>query len=183
MIIAGIDYSMSCPAICVYDTNLPLIFENLHLFAMSSGPKKYLGVRGNIIIVPHRPHTSPEQRYREIATWAIDILQQHSVEEVCLEGYAMGASSGLVFNIAENTSVLKQMLYDQGIKYESPAPSAVKKQFTGKGNAKKPEMCEEFTKRFGVKIHEIIGCKAGDTPENDLVDATANMLTHRLFKE
>lgn len=180
-VIAGIDYSMTCPAICIYDTDQPLIFDNLKLFALSSGAKKHIGVKGNISIEPQQEFDSPEIRYRNIANWAVSILIAHRVKEVCLEGYSMGSSAGLVFNIAENTSVLKQKLYDAGIKFTTPAPTAVKKQFFGKGNAKKPEMCDEFVRRFGVKMHQIIDCPEAKSPENDLVDATANMLTHRLL--
>lgn len=179
MIVAGIDYSMSCPAICIYDTALPLTYDNLLLYALSSGPKKHLGNRRNIQIDAPQEHDCPEIRYRNIAKWAINILTFHGVQKAFLEGYSMGASAGLVFNIAENTSVLKQMLYDAGIPFETPAPTQVKKAFTGKGNAKKEAMCEEFYRRFGFKPHEVIGCGSAKSPENDLVDATANMLMHQ----
>lgn len=181
MIIAGIDYSMTSPAICIYNTDLPLTFDNLKLYALSSGAKKHIGRVGNIDIEAQQEFDSPEIRYRNIANWAVDKLISNGVQEVCLEGYSMGSSAGLVFNIAENTSVLKQKLYDSGIKFTTPAPTAVKKGFQGKGNAKKPEMCDEFFRRFGVRMHTLINCPEAKSPENDLVDATANMLTHRLL--
>lgn len=177
-VIAGIDYSMSSPAICIYDTSKEFKFENLLFFSLYDGAKRTHGVHGNIEISGHQKWECSEQRYRQIADWAVNILIKHKVQEVTLEGYAMGASSGLVFNIAENTSVLKQKLYDLGLKYTAPAPSAVKKNFTGKGNANKQAMCEEFYKRFGVKPHEIFNGKQYDSPENDIVDSVANLCMH-----
>lgn len=176
MILAGIDYSMTSPAICIYDSSKPLTFENL-FFYNRNDIKKVQGVKGNVHIEPHEVWDKiPELRYRQIAAWAVDKLVKHKVDLVSLEGYSMGSSSGLVFNIAENTSVLKQMMFDKGLKFVSNSPSSVKKNFQGKGNAKKDQMCEEFYKRLGVKPFEIFGGKQYDAPENDLVDSFANML-------
>lgn len=180
MIIAGIDYSMTSPAICVFDTDKELKFENLLLFNLND-VKKYQGIHGNIDIRPIPKWTVPELRYRSLSDWAISILQEHKVECVQLEGYSMGSNSGLVFNIAENTSVLKQKMYDLGIKVQTPSPSQVKKNFTGKGNANKQAMCEEFIRRFGVKMQDILNGVEFGAPENDLVDSLANMLTHPSF--
>jgi Holliday junction resolvasome RuvABC endonuclease subunit len=128
-----------------------------------------------------KEHDSPETRYLAIADWTISILVSNRVEEVVLEGYALGASAGLVFNIAENTSVLKQKLRAAGIKFTTPSPSVAKKRLSGKGNSKKPDMCQAFTDKFGVSLSATLGCKPGDTPENDLVDATANLMTHPML--
>lgn len=180
MIIAGIDYSMTSPAIAVYDTAKPLVFQNIQLFNLNK-TKKYQGVHGNILIEGFFEHDSPEDRYRQIAHWAISILQKNQVKSAVLEGYSMGSSSGLVFNIAENTSVLKQLMSLAGIVFTTPAPTAVKKEFCGKGNAQKDVMCDEFAQRFGVSINHILGCVPYKSPENDLVDAVANLLMHPHF--
>ncbi len=180
MIIAGIDYSMTSPAICIYDTSKPLTFDNFQIYSLND-KKKYQGVYGNIRIDPHKGWDVPERRYSQIAQWAMVHLQVNRVEEVVLEGYSMGSSAGLVFNIAENTSVLKQLMFQAGLKVYTPAPTSVKKTFHGKGNAKKPEMCDKFYERFGVKPYEIFGSKPADSPENDIVDSVANMLMHPHF--
>ena len=182
MIIAGIDYSMSSPAICIYDTTLPLAFENMSVFVLND-TKKYQGVHGNITIDPHKLWDTPEQRYLQIAEWAMDKLNTYSVSQVQLEGYSMGSSSGLVFNIAENTSVLKQKMHSAGIIFETPAPTQVKKAFCGKGNAKKDVMCDAFYEKFNFKPHNFIGGKPAASPENDIVDSVANMLMHPFFKD
>ena len=87
----------------------------------------------------------------------------------------MGSSAGMVFNIAENTGLLKHKLYKAKIPFSLFSPTVVKKQFVGKGNCKKEEMSAKFKERFGVEFHKEYGGKPGDTPENDLVDAFANL--------
>ncbi|BAU40022.1 hypothetical protein [Ralstonia phage RSP15] len=176
-IVAGIDYSMTSPAIAIYDTEKELSFDNLLMFNLSE-KKKYQGVWGNIRIDPTPVWDCPEERFLKIAEWAIDILTENKVEEVVLEGYAMGSTKGLVFQIAEHASVLKQKLYAKGIPFTCPAPTSVKKAFAGSGNAKKPDMVEAFEKRFGVSITDILGCPRAKGSDNDIVDSVANLMMH-----
>lgn len=185
MIIAGIDYSYTSPAICIYNTEQELKFENLYFFNFyaDSRKKKLSGVfGGNVFIGNHPDYTTQEERFRNICKWASGILTNFKVKEVCIEGYSLGATSGLVFNIAENTSLLKQFLDQNGIPFTTPTPSQVKKNFTGKGNAKKDAMVEEFYGRFpNGHLHEIIGIKEMSKPIDDLVDSCAVMLCHEHF--
>lgn len=181
MIIAGIDLSMTAPAICIQDTNDPDEFQYKKFYVKSSGPKKHLGKYGNIQIDAPLEFSCPEERYLDNARWVMNILESNGVQEVVLEGYSMGSTKGLIFNIAENTAVLKQKLYLAGIPFTTPAPTQTKKAFTGKGNADKPTMCETFYERYKVRPHIIIGCGEAKSPENDMVDANANMLMHRLM--
>ena len=175
MIIAGIDYSMSSPAIAVWDDATECKFENIKFFNLN-GTKKYQGIHGNIRIDPLPLYSCPEERYLKNATWAVDVLKANGVQKVNLEGYAMNSSSGLVFNIGECAGALKRAMWEAGIPFVSNAPTAVKKSFHGKGNANKQAMVEAFVERFGVSISDILGCKFADAPANDLVDAAANML-------
>ena len=184
MIIAGIDYSFCSPALCIYDTNKELIFENIKLFNCNNINKKLAGKYGNNIIIDRFPeYSSDEERYRNVCKWVSDILTFHKVEEVSLEGYSFGASSGLVFNIAENGSLVKQFMSLNNIPFTVPSPSQVKKNFTGKGNAKKPDMIDEFDKRMNVKINEIIGVKAYSKPLDDISDSFAVLLCNNYFNK
>lgn len=181
MVIAGIDLSMTAPAICIQDTNDPDEFQYKKFYVQSSGPKKHLGRYGNIQIDAPLEYSCAEERYLNNANWVMNVLLENKVEEVVLEGYSMGSTKGLIFNIAENTSVLKQKLYLAGISFTIPAPTQTKKAFTGKGNADKPAMCDKFYEQYKVCPHIIIGCGKAKSPENDMVDANANMLMHRLM--
>lgn len=182
MIVAGIDYSMTSPSIAILNTEDEIKFENIKIFSLY-GVKKYIGVHGKNIRIDLFPEwNTPEERFSDIANWAEKILDANKVCEVVLEGYALGSTKGLVFQIAENTSVLKQRLHKMSIPFTIPSPSSVKKNFTGKGNAKKPEMVDAFDKRFGVDISKIIGCVKAKAPENDMVDSVANLLMHKALK-
>jgi crossover junction endodeoxyribonuclease RuvC len=81
-------------------------------------------------------YNSDEDRYDDISNWAINITQKHDVDNVILEGYSYG-STGKVFNIAENTAILKYNLWDSRIPFLIVPPTTIKKFATGKGNANK----------------------------------------------
>lgn len=177
-VVAGIDYSMSSPAITVYNTEDPLKFESLKMFNLTEYKTK-VGVFGNVKIELLPEWSTPEERYHRNASWAIEILVEHGVEEVAIEGYSMGSNSGLVFNIAENGGALKQMIWKAGIKLmEPPAPGSVKLYHSGKGNSKKDAMIDRFNDLFMVQLHEKIGLKTPYAkPIDDLVDSWAVLNT------
>jgi Holliday junction resolvasome RuvABC endonuclease subunit len=181
MILSGIDYSYTSPAICIYDTSKELKFENL-LFYNINDKKKLAGNYDNIHISTFPEYSSPEERYRNICSWASNILLANNVKEACIEGYSFGASSGLVFNIAENASLIKQFMSIKQIPFDTPTPSQVKKNFTGKGNSKKDVMVNKFHETFPqIKIHEILNIKEMAKPIDDIVDSFAVMLCHKHF--
>lgn len=181
MIVAGIDYSYTSPAICIYDTESPLTFKNLLLFN-TNDIKKTHGVYGNIIIAPIQEYANQETRFRNLSIWAINILSHYKVDKVILEGYSLGSKGGLVFQIAENTSLLKQALDLHNIPFVTPSPSTVKKAFSGKGNADKGLMIETFKSKFDIDLytHLKMTPKKNNKPIDDLVDAVANMLCYDL---
>lgn len=185
-ILAGIDYSYTSPAICVYDTSKELKFENLFFYNFND-KKKLQGQHGpysNVRIGLMPEYSSPEERYRNICTWASGVLFSHNVKEACIEGYSFGASSGLVFNIAENASLIKQYMNIKNIPFTTPTPSQVKKNFTGKGNSKKDIMVEEFHRRYpDIKLHDLLGVKEMAKPIDDLVDSFAVLLCHEHFNK
>lgn len=87
-----------------------------------------------------------------------------------LEGYAYSAS-GLVFDIAEATGVLKNQLWLSGISLEVVTPSHVKKNATGKGNCGKDLMLEKFKERSTFDIVKAFGGEKIQKPMDDIVDA------------
>lgn len=172
MMVAGLDWSMTCPAICIYDTSKPLKFENCQFFFLTSKAslnKEFGNVHG--FIMPD--WDCEEQRFDFISTWAMKILSAYGVKEACLEGYSMG-STGKIFNIAENIGLLKHKMWKEGIKFITPAPTQVKKFFTGKGNAKKELMYSALTEREpSVKLDDLLKCKVDASPISDIVDSYA----------
>jgi Holliday junction resolvasome RuvABC endonuclease subunit len=92
----------------------------------------------------------------------------------------MGSSAGRVFNIAENIGLLKHKMWKAGITFITPAPTQVKKHFTGKGNARKELMYQTLTEQQpDVKLTDLLKCKEGDSPISDIVDSYAMVSFYR----
>jgi len=85
-----------------------------------------------------------------LSRWAREIIHEHSVTKVFMEGYAFGAT-GRVFQIAENTGSLKYQLWKEGLGYDVYPPSMIKKFATGKGNANK-EKCGKHLRKKQIII-------------------------------
>ncbi len=175
MVYAGIDYSMTSPAICVFDTqeDKRVGFDTCFHYFLST-TKRYDGYRdGRVNGTLLGNYSSQEQRFDMVAEWAMYIMEDHCVEEAWLEGYSYG-SKGKVFNIGENTGLLKHYLWEAEIPFEVLAPSAVKKCATGKGNANKDAMYEAFLKDEGAfDLAGLLTPKAKKiiSPVSDIVDA------------
>ena len=175
MIVAGIDYSLSCPALCVYDSSKgKLNYQNSNFYFRSNLARFELFKEGNIHGENHKPYKCDMDRYDDIATWALDILTSvHRVDKVYLEGYSYG-STGRVFHIAENTGVLKYNLWDAEIPVEIIPPTTIKKFATGKGNANKQKMYESFVEENpSVDLRSSLTPRSSNviSPVSDIVDA------------
>jgi crossover junction endodeoxyribonuclease RuvC len=112
-------------------------------------------------------------RYDDISSWALDILNDNGVDQVYLEGYSYG-STGRVFSIAENTAVLKYNLWEELIHLEVIPPTTVKKYATGKGNASKEDMFNKFNEENpNINLRELLTPRSAGviSPLNDIVDA------------
>lgn len=176
MISAGLDWSMTCPCICIHDSKTPLEFKNCTFYFYIDN-KKWDQSFGNIHGFKAALFNGDEERFNNIATWAMTILKKHGVKRACLEGYSMG-SQGRIFHIAENIGLLKHMMWKEGIEFITPAPTAVKKSFTGKGNAKKEQMYDAFIdKGLDVDLEKLLNSTSDKSPIADITDAFA-MLHH-----
>ena len=82
-------------------------------------------------------------------------------------------SRGKVFNIAENTGVLKYKIYNLGIPLEIVPPTTVKKFATGKGNSDKDQMHQAFMQDTGIDLkYKITPDKTKvSNPVSDIVDS------------
>lgn len=174
---AGIDYSMSCPSITVYNVNKNNFkFSNVFVFYMIK-VQKYVAKFGKNVqgfSLKEFEKLEPLDRYLAIADWAGQILESLNVKKVALEGYSYGSSKGVIFNIAENTTCLKIQMNRLGIEYYVPAPKELKKFYTGNGNASKEVMVTKFIEEEGVFLHELMDTSAmWSKPIEDIVDSYA----------
>jgi hypothetical protein len=170
MLIAGIDYSLNGPAICVFEGNNNFVFEKCQFYFLTN-TKKYAAtffknIHGNIF----DEYEEECERYDTISDWVMKIIA--GCDQVGLEDYAYGAQ-GRIFHIAENTGILKYKCYQASIPVEVFSPSHVKKLGSGKGNADKTAMYEAFFKETGIPLQGIITPNKKDigNPVSDIVDA------------
>ena len=147
--IAGIDYSLTSPAICVYkDENDGFFdFDKCVVHYLSNNEKQQQLAAGtglvNLRADSYPEWQSEEERHEKLSTWAYNIVQ--GCEEVFLEGYAFATSvQAGVRSIAENTGLLKHKMWKNKLKFQTFPPTVIKKFATGKGNANKELMYEAF---------------------------------------
>ena len=164
----GIDYSLSSPAICVCYGKFNL--KNCKIYYLTN-VKKYEGsfYNGRINGRLHLSYTTETQRHDQISNWAMSIIGT-TLNNIFIEGYSFG-SKGLVFNLAENMGTLKHKLYKLDKEFKSIVPGRVKKNATGKGNADKLKMYEQFVKDTKINLMKEFEQTKLNNPVTDVVDA------------
>lgn len=182
MILGAVDYSMTCPGLCLYDTEFPIAFVNCQFFFMT--PVKSLdgqlmkNVQGTYFDKSN--YATDIQRFDAISTWAMGHLARADL--IGMEGYAMG-SKGKVFNIAENTALLKYKMMAANIPYEIFSPKEIKMfainnsplDFSGvnKNKIQKEEIYSIFLEETKTDLRTILTPKKSrvDSPVSDIVDS------------
>ena len=172
MIISAIDYSITGPAICVFNTEKEFNFLNCNFYFLTDTKKYATTFLNNIYGELFQPYEEECERYDSISEWVVRVTA--GSERISLEGYAFNAT-GRVFALAENTGILKYKLYQAGIPVDIIEPTKVKKLFTGKGNADKPLMYDCFVKSTGINLQGLITPNKTllGNPVTDIVDSYA----------
>jgi Holliday junction resolvasome RuvABC endonuclease subunit len=169
MVIAGIDYSLTSPAICIHEGN-EWNYNNCKFYYLVKNEKHVQQID------PFYGYLYPEykndiERFYNLSHWAQRIIKKHKVNQVYIEGYAFNAV-GRVFQIAENCGLLKYIIWKEKINFEVIAPTMIKKFASGKGNANKELMYESFTNETRVDIREKIGIINNQwNPVSDIADS------------
>lgn len=162
----GIDYSMSSPSICVHKGKEWSI-DNCTFYFLTSR-KKFVFPSKVFVGTLHKDYLSQEERFYNIASWALSKIPSSC--KIGIEGYAY-ASKGVVFDIGENTAILKHLLWKKEVRFEIFSPPTIKKIATGKGNANKLAMYHSFVAETQLDISSIIHCNEGDSPMSDIIDS------------
>ena len=168
--IAGIDYSLCGPAICISDMTESFSFYGCQFYYLTNTKKYARKIKENVRGETFSDYNQEIERYETIADWAADKVV--GCCHIGLEGYAYNAT-GRVFHIAENTGVLKYKLYQNSIPVDVIPPSEVKKFATGKGNANKEKMYSSFFEETGVPLANFMGMTPTNvkSPLSDVVDS------------
>ncbi len=177
--IAGIDYSLTSHAICIYNEEEDggyFDFDSCTLYYLSNNEKQQQLAAGcgidNIRAELYPKWDTQEERHDGLSSWVISLIQGCS--EVYLEGYAYGVTSNRA-PIYENTSVLKHKMWKRKMSFTTYPPTVIKKFATGKGNANKEQMYEAFVGELltPTDLKERLTPKATKVinPISDLVDS------------
>ena len=171
MIIVGVDYSMTSPAVCVFNGKGEFNFSKCRIYYYTTKAKYAVSKLGfqlsGYLANPPKDNMS---RFEYISGWALPPIL--GADFIMLEDYAYGAK-GQVFHIGENTGILKYRMWREKKEYSTVAPTQVKKFATDKGNASKEQMHEAFIKETGINLMGVYEC-TGDkiiNPVSDIVDA------------
>ena len=180
--IAGIDYSLRSPAICIYTKeNDDGLFDfdrcDCHYLLDSKRQRQssaWTHGLGNLHPEEYPDYETDEERHEKLSAWAYQIVQ--GCEEVFIEGYAFATSgTSYVRSMAENTGHFKQSLWKNKIKFTSIPPTVIKKFATDKGNSNKEGMYEAFIAEFSTPsdLKERLTPKAKSikNPVSDIVDS------------
>ena len=167
--VVGIDYSMTSPSVCVHPTDIDFSFESCVFYNITS--VKNLIPSQQITFETLPVYLTDAERFETLSNKIIEFLSKFRIALVLIEGYSMG-SKGMVFNIAENTGILKNKMYRSDIPLATMSPTSIKKCATGKGNAKKDQMEEAFHQLTKCDIKSTIGqSEKTENPSSDLIDS------------
>ena len=171
--VAGIDYSLTSPAICIAEVRDNKIkFEDCRFHYIKQ--KKNQNSVGVFNGYDYPKYSDEMERYENLAEWAIERIRWYNgrVKCVYLEDYAF-AATGRVFNIAENTGILKHRLKKNNFKFKTIPPTVIKKHASGKGNANKELMYETFLKETKIDLQSQLTPKSTKiiNPVSDIIDS------------
>jgi Holliday junction resolvasome RuvABC endonuclease subunit len=170
-VIAGIDYSFNSPSVCIHDGNVWSV--NNCTFYYLTQKNKFLihtdQVRGTL----YEDFQTQQQRFDNLSNWAMKNMLSHGATAIGLEGYSYGSTGSRLFEIGENTGLLKYKMWKASLDFEVYAPTSVKKFACGKGNANKERLWEAFLEETGLNLFHLIGQEVGKVwnPVSDMVDA------------
>ena len=170
MACAGIDLSLTSPAICIFVGDEVFNVESCVFKYMTDSTKKMLNCyQFSGTIIP--PHANQYERYENISSWAIEILNGYAVSHAFIEDYSY-ASTGRIFHIAENTGILKYLLWKNNIGMTLLPPTVIKKTSTGKGNANKEMMQNAFINETGIDLKGMLSLSDKQwNPSSDIIDS------------
>lgn len=167
--IAGIDFSITSPAICIGEEG------DIPVFHAFRSAKKMVSGSPNIILYDYPDWVKPQERFEYLSNWAMEIIKD--VDIVKIEGFSMG-SKGRVFDIAEATGILKWKIWKAGKELIIIPPTTAKLFATGKGNATKNKMVLSYLEEENaIDVFGILDKKFNQdkkdvaSPMGDIIDS------------
>ena len=176
--LAGVDYSLTSPAICVWketDDNRQFNFDMCDVYYLETSQRLKRAQHEvlNLHAEKYPEWKTEEQRHDLLSDWTMSII---SGCEVFIEGYAFATSGkSHVRSVAENSGLLKHKMYKVNQTFTSIPPSVIKKYATGKGNANKDLMYDAFSEESNTPsdLQKVLRPKSNKltNPTTDIVDS------------
>ena len=175
MIIIGIDPSINCTGICVYDTN-----KNDCEYFMIIGKltKKLSSFKHNKIHICNYDkktytddiYSVKEQKKTQniinICNYIKHIIQKYNPEIVYMEGISYGStSSSALVDLAGLNYCIRNILLECNINFEILSPTSVKKFAVGNGGVEKDVMIASW-KKLDKNISKITDIKLDDLADS-----------------
>lgn len=167
-VVAGIDFSMSCPGLCIHEGD-SWSHQNCHFFYLFK-TKKWLRNSKQILSAITPDSANDAARINWTIEWLMSNIIAYPGIEVYIENYSYTSGSSSTHILAEGTGVLKNRLFLQGIEPVLFSPGTIKKFATGKGNATKESMWRSHQAEKSW-LSEELPCPEGKSPLADLIDA------------
>ena len=82
----GIDFSLNSPAICV--SNGSFKFEDCKFFYLTSKKKHIGNMMKNILGTEHTEYKNPIERFENLSSWALSIINKLTDPQIFIEGYS-----------------------------------------------------------------------------------------------
>lgn len=169
MTILGIDLSLTSPACCLFQGD-EFNFEQCKFYYYTTN-KKLDGDRHPTYGKLAPDFNSDQERYHNISHWILGIVNWYNPDHIFIEDYSF-ASTGRVFNIAENCGILKYTLWSKGKTFSTIPPTVVKKTATGKGNSNKVAMEIAFKEQTGFDFRKHLQLsESASNPVSDIIDS------------
>ena len=86
----GVDYSITCPCLCLYDERREFTFENCFFYYLTNTKKFADKIMPNITGESFHDYHQDVDRFDSISDWAINLCIGAS--DVAIEGYSFGSS-------------------------------------------------------------------------------------------
>ena len=185
IIFGSLDYSISCPCLCIFnDTNI-LRPENCKFYYLQKGVSdKERERRLELQKLPNVTHGFQEdnglyyiKRFVNTAEYFYNIMKEAKVETVVIEDYSLHGSGRLV-DIVEATMALKLKLLEGGMHLYGIPPKTNKKIFSGNGNSNKEGMIAAAKREYGWDIIDRWEKDYYGSPVSDIVDSYSLIYTY-----
>lgn len=183
MITIGIDPSINCTGVCIYDSE-----SNTHTYYMIVGKmtKKMSSFEHDCVSIINyekcdtnkgdynrKEYNKAENLYK-ICTHLEHIIDKHKPDIVQMEGVSYGSlGSAALVDLSGLNFAIRMSLMKKGVFFNIIAPTSVKKFAVGNGGAEKDVLIDSW-KRLDQNISDIVDVKVDDLADSYFISHYTN---------